>query len=138
MAMEMWSITLVFSQACEVDRFFGAGEHAQPAGMALVGVYRESLLAAMDRDFEADEKGQGGTFVSGQLAHFEHVIGANAHAIFLALAFVVVDHGPDDTGGLLAGGCVFRGHQRGFRHIGQILGPFGTCISPVSSKPKLW
>ncbi len=26
---------------------------------------------------------------------------------------------------------------RASRHIGQIFGPFGTCISPVTLKPKL-
>jgi hypothetical protein len=32
---------------------------------------------------------------------------------------------------------VARVDHLGVRHIGQILGPSGTCISPVSSKPKL-
>src|ERR1700741_1635944 len=110
----------------KADGVLGAGGDAQAAGMALVGAHRESLPVAVERGFQAPEKREAAALLLRQPSHLEDAVRADAHAVFLALATVAIDHGRDPSRRLLAGGNV--------RHLTSIVMRSRTsraaCASP--------
>ena len=83
----------------------------------------------MHGDLQAHEKGQCAALIARQFADRKHVIRADTHAIFLALAFARIDHRRDDARWLPAGRCIGIG-QRAKTYL------FNSRIA-VSSPPRV-
>src|SRR5262249_54033247 len=91
-----------FSGACELDRLLGAARHAKPTRLAGVGTHGERLLVAAKERLDAAPRRERAPLVAVELVNFEHVVGADFDAVFLALALVAIDDG-DQAGAFAIG-----------------------------------
>lgn len=70
--------------------------------MAVRGTNGEGLAIAVEEGLHPPQRRHPGAVAGRERAHLEHVVGADADAVFLGLALVAIDHRRETAGGLLA------------------------------------